>query len=310
MNIASWRVLARAEVTRRLAHGDRYLETRLFLADGRVMEQVNPGLPDLENDWREVGRYADLRSALDQLRRAGWQVDEPSASAWAELAGLGATTLTFSLVTGLLLELWAAGVITFRSAPGFTGAFIPALALGVVVARALGGWTATRGAVLFGAAAATRLLDFVDLETLFAYSAIPAGVVVGVVSAEILGRRPVPLRVALEGAGVLGLAAAVSFLLDSAARLLRPVDPFTYVSMALGLAAAVGAGIVIAERSARPRRDAVILAGALLLIALVRLPTFIASVAGGDHALVVLPVPILQPALVVLAAWLRGRMRA
>lgn len=75
MTSLPWNVLARAEMTRRLAHGDRYLETRLFLADGRVMEQVNPGVPDLENDWREVGRFTDLRSALRDLRRQGWAID-------------------------------------------------------------------------------------------------------------------------------------------------------------------------------------------------------------------------------------------
>lgn len=74
MSLAPWRVLARAEVTRTLAHGDRYLETRVFLADGRVMEQVNTGVPDLENDWREIGRFKDLNASLRQLRRDGWQI--------------------------------------------------------------------------------------------------------------------------------------------------------------------------------------------------------------------------------------------
>lgn len=75
MTLAPWRVLARAEVTKTLAHGDRYLETRVFLADGRIMEQVNTGVADLENDWREVGRYRDLRATLRQLRRDGWDVE-------------------------------------------------------------------------------------------------------------------------------------------------------------------------------------------------------------------------------------------
>jgi hypothetical protein len=74
VSLAPWHVLARAEVTKTLAHGDRYLETRVFLADGRIMEQVNPGQPDLENDWREVGRYKDLRATLRQMRRDGWAI--------------------------------------------------------------------------------------------------------------------------------------------------------------------------------------------------------------------------------------------
>lgn len=74
MTLSPWNVVARAEMTRRLAHGDRYLETRLFLGDGRIMEQVNPGVPDLDDDWREVGRFTDLRSALSDLRRQGWTI--------------------------------------------------------------------------------------------------------------------------------------------------------------------------------------------------------------------------------------------
>jgi hypothetical protein len=93
---APWRVLARAEVTKTLAHGDRYLETRLFLADGRIMEQVNPGVADLENDWREVGRYDDLRSALRALRGQGWQIQRPPAALlWAR------TVLTFAVIAAL-----------------------------------------------------------------------------------------------------------------------------------------------------------------------------------------------------------------
>jgi hypothetical protein len=74
---APWRVVARAEVTKTLAHGDRYLETRLFLADGRIMEQTNPGVPDLENDWREIGRFSDLRRSIRDLRKAGWRIEYP-----------------------------------------------------------------------------------------------------------------------------------------------------------------------------------------------------------------------------------------
>lgn len=71
-----WDVLARAELTRRIAHGERYLVTRLFLADGRVMQQINPGVADLENQWRSIGRFRELRSAIAKLRREGWSVSE------------------------------------------------------------------------------------------------------------------------------------------------------------------------------------------------------------------------------------------
>ncbi len=69
-------VLARAEMTRRMAHGERYLLTRLFLADGRVLEQSNPGMPDVEDDWREIGRYGDLDAALADLGRQGWGISK------------------------------------------------------------------------------------------------------------------------------------------------------------------------------------------------------------------------------------------
>lgn len=95
MSLAPWRVVARAELTKTLTHGDRCLETRVFLADGRIMEQVNTGVPDLENDWREVGRYRDLRATLRGLRREGWGIrpDDggdlaPRASVIRVLAGV------------------------------------------------------------------------------------------------------------------------------------------------------------------------------------------------------------------------------
>lgn len=76
IGLLGWTVLARAEVTRRIAHGDRYLVTRLFLADGRVMQQVNPGVADLDNDWQEIGRFDDLGLALAALRQEGWSISE------------------------------------------------------------------------------------------------------------------------------------------------------------------------------------------------------------------------------------------
>ncbi len=98
---------------------------------------------------------------------------------WAALAGLGSASLLFGFATAVLVLLWYAGILQFPSAPGFTAAFVPALLIGVVVARALGGWIATLAVVALGAAAATRLLVYSDAETVFAYSAIPAGLLLG-----------------------------------------------------------------------------------------------------------------------------------
>lgn len=38
------------------------------------MQQTNRGLPDLENAWREVGRFTDLKMALEELQREGWTI--------------------------------------------------------------------------------------------------------------------------------------------------------------------------------------------------------------------------------------------
>ena len=67
-------VAFRAELTRSVGPGAAYLLTRLYLADGTVIEQTNPGVLDLENDWRTVGHEADLAAAAERLRREGWIV--------------------------------------------------------------------------------------------------------------------------------------------------------------------------------------------------------------------------------------------
>lgn len=52
--------MVRAELTRSVGPGWAYLLTRVYLADGTILEQTNPGLLDLENDWKTVGREDDL----------------------------------------------------------------------------------------------------------------------------------------------------------------------------------------------------------------------------------------------------------
>jgi hypothetical protein len=71
-------VVLRAELTKSVGPGSAYLPTRLYLADGTILEQTNPGLPDLENDWKTVGREADLAAAGARLRREGWLVTAES----------------------------------------------------------------------------------------------------------------------------------------------------------------------------------------------------------------------------------------
>lgn len=225
---------------------------------------------------------------------------------WPALAGLGAATLLLGSGTAVLILLWYAGILTFPSAPGFTAAFLPALLIGVVVARSLGGWLATLGVAALGAAAAIRLLVFIDAETLFAYSAIPAGLLFGVVASAIVGRVRVPFRHALEAAGVMGLVTILAFLLDTAARLLPPIDPYPY-ALALLLVGAAAAGVVLASRSRRPFRDVALLAGAQVAIGLVSLPTLPMGAADGPRNLAAAAVRFAVPLLLIGATWLAKR---
>ncbi len=225
---------------------------------------------------------------------------------WPALAGLGAATLLLGFGTAVLILLWYAGILTFPSAPGFTAAFLPALLIGVVVARSLGGWLATLGVAALGAAAATRLLVFIDGETLFAYSAIPAGLLFGVVASAIVGRARVPFPRALEAAGVMGLVTILTFLLDTAARLLPPSDPYPY-ALALSLVGTAAAGVVLANRSTRPSRDAALLAGALVAIGLVSLPTLPMGVADDPRNLAAAAVRLAGPLVLIGATWLAQR---
>jgi len=67
-------VVLRAELTKSIGPGAAYLLTRLYLADGTILEQTNPGLPDLENDWKPVGRESDMANLAARLRQEGWLV--------------------------------------------------------------------------------------------------------------------------------------------------------------------------------------------------------------------------------------------
>lgn len=66
--------MLRAEVTKSVGPGTAYLLTRLYLADGTILEQTNPGVPDVENDWNTVGAESDIAAAAERLRREGWAV--------------------------------------------------------------------------------------------------------------------------------------------------------------------------------------------------------------------------------------------
>lgn len=67
-------VVLRAEITKSIGPGTAYLLTRLYLADGTILEQVNPGVPDVETGWKTAGHEIDLAGAAERLARDGWSV--------------------------------------------------------------------------------------------------------------------------------------------------------------------------------------------------------------------------------------------
>jgi hypothetical protein len=74
------REVLRAYVTKRLAHGERYVVTRAYLSDGTIEQRTNPGYPDEDLlPWARVGRYDDLRAERERLAREGWSIEREAA---------------------------------------------------------------------------------------------------------------------------------------------------------------------------------------------------------------------------------------
>lgn len=72
----------RAHMTRRVAHGVRYVVTRAYFSDRSVEERVNRGRPDEDEvPWKRLGRYEDLAAERDRLRREGWSIERRTARA-------------------------------------------------------------------------------------------------------------------------------------------------------------------------------------------------------------------------------------
>lgn len=70
-------VVLRAEITKAIGPGSAYLLTRLYLQDGTILEQANPGLLDLDDGWTAAGVEGDLPSVAERLTRQGWKVSAP-----------------------------------------------------------------------------------------------------------------------------------------------------------------------------------------------------------------------------------------
>lgn len=73
------REVLRAHVTKRLAHGERYVVTRAYLSDGSIEQRVNPGQPDDDDlAWSHIGRNDDLSAERERLQREGWSIEQRS----------------------------------------------------------------------------------------------------------------------------------------------------------------------------------------------------------------------------------------
>lgn len=214
----------------------------------------------------------------------------------AALAAIGAFHLAAVLAGGVALELWTSGRIVFSSGPP---RFEPTLAVaafaGAFVGWQLGRWRGLLGP--FAYALFTFLLTLRypvenavrcaggqvaacpyawDLDFVIPQSWLVPGFVAGVVLARLVTWR-VPSPALFEAAAVIALVVRPLIVIEEQALraiLLGPdgihwyPDVESALRIALQLGAAVGAGIVLARRSARPVRDALVLAGLLIVAAL------------------------------------------
>lgn len=214
----------------------------------------------------------------------------------AALAGIGAFHLAGMLAGGVALELWTSGRIVFSSGPP---RFEPTLAVaalaGAFVGWRLGRWRGLLGP--FAYALFTFLLTLRypvenavrcaggdaafcagawDLDFVIPQSWLVPGFVAGVVVARLVPWR-VPSLALFEAASVIALVVSPVIVIEEI--VLRAIligrdgihwyaDSESALRIALQLAAAVGAGSVLARRSSQPARDALVLAGLLTLAAL------------------------------------------
>lgn len=65
----------RAHQSRKIGHGQSYLVEREWRSDGRVMQRMNEGRPDVEDEWKQLGRWSDLDAERAKIAREGWELD-------------------------------------------------------------------------------------------------------------------------------------------------------------------------------------------------------------------------------------------
>jgi hypothetical protein len=216
-------------------------------------------------------------------------------SRFVALPAIGAFYLAGSAASGVALELWTSGRIVFQGPPRFEPTLAVAAFVGAFVGWRLGRWRGVLAGLLYGLfgflltllyplemglrcgagePAACRLVG--DLDFVIPQSWLIPGAVLGVVAAR-LTRWPVPALRVLEAFGIVALVAGFLLPIEAStlrALLARPDGIYWYgdlesaIRLGLQFASAVIVAMLLVRRSRDPRRDGLLVAGLLVLLAL------------------------------------------
>lgn len=254
----------------------------------------------------------------------------------AILAAIGAFYVAHGVGQAIGFELWTSGRLVFSGPPRFEPTVAVGTAVGGFVAWRLAGWRGLLGLVAFAAlrllgwlfffAAGARCLaggsqqcaywaSFFEFE--IAQLWLVVGVVVAVLAA-LVARPRIPLRPALEAAGVLGLAGPVR-----AAIVLLPIEfgsfpqgiPPTLLQalmladFAFFLAAGVVAGLLLRRGASEPARMGRVLAVAVVLLASPELTAQLRFPAAGVEAVVRIGGIVVALLIVAITALRPPRLR-
>ncbi len=64
----------RAHQLRKIGPGEMWLVERRWLQDGRVLQRINRGVADLEDEWKQIGRWSDLDAERAAIARDRWEL--------------------------------------------------------------------------------------------------------------------------------------------------------------------------------------------------------------------------------------------
>lgn len=141
------REVLRAWVVRQVGHGLRYVITRRYFSDGRVLQSVETAAT-AANEHRagsEIGRFNDLGETRSELVRTGWAVADPPS--WLRIGTwlvAGAASLTALVVVWLAPTIGAASgqlgatgellyLVSYRSSTQLPRIVLVLVALGMLV---------------------------------------------------------------------------------------------------------------------------------------------------------------------------------